>query len=49
MRSTEYSLLLAQAERNHHGRLLSTTIDAFESSVEGKTVAIQAEARQIAT
>jgi len=36
----------AQAERNHHGRLLSTTIDAFESSIEKKPAAIQADTRQ---
>jgi len=39
-------LWAAQTERNHHGRSLSTTIDAFESSIEGKTAAIQAETWQ---
>ena len=37
---------VAQAERNHHGRSLSTTIDAFEPKIEGKTAAIRAETQQ---
>jgi len=39
-------LWAAQTERNYHGRSLSTTIDAFEPSIEGKTAAIRAKTRQ---
>ena len=38
VRSYGCSLLWAtQTDQNHHGRSLSTTIDAFEPSIEGKT------------
>lgn len=41
VRSTGCSALWApQTQRNHHGRSISTTIDAFVQSIEGKTVAI---------
>ena len=31
---------------NHHGRLLSITVDAFELSIEEQTVSIQADTQQ---
>ena len=36
-------LWAAQTKRNYHRRSLSTTLDAFEPSIEGKTAAIRAE------
>ena len=40
------SLWAPQTERNHHGRSLSTTINAFNPSIEGKTAAIRGETWQ---
>ena len=35
-----------EAERNHHEKSLSTTIDSFEPSIDGKTSAIRAKTQQ---
>ena len=47
MRSAECSLVwTAQTDWNHHGRSLSTTIDAFELGIEEKMAAIWADVWQ---